>query len=360
MHVFAKLLLPNNLDRCREANFENYFTYPVYATLFAMFLFRRFMAVFMKRIAAFCHEQQLTVPILFFAVFELWQLATRRLTWESFQKNPWNEFMPYVVTVGVLLIPQILLAARDLNRELLQESRNDPPKIIHSSNQVTEPSKLPARLIAVTLISFVIFAEALMVERAYPEETMIVAATSPPKPPAFALNRSVVDQPTPAKVHVTRYVTLPYELGRTLRVRMFVDNLGGVPITVKGGTYAKSVDQIPSDYTERRKAEQSIWKEMSSLSVPVDLVSVIPVLPPGQFFIELESGIEMTQEIIEKLSKGTTVYLLTVYRDANRRVRLDSCIRTIPSRDSVLYCLDTERNVDDVNVSKGRPKATKP
>jgi|SRR5665213_1917226 len=110
-----------------------------------MALSRRFLVVLMRRIVEFCHGQQLTVPIVFFALFEMWQVVTRRLTWESFQKNPGNEIFPYVATIGVLLIFQIWFAVKDLNRELLEEARKNPPTIVHKDNVFREPSKLSVR-----------------------------------------------------------------------------------------------------------------------------------------------------------------------------------------------------------------------
>ena len=74
--------------------------------------------------------------------------------------------MPYIATFGLLLIPQIVLAVGDLNRELRAEAIKNPPKIIHKDNRLREPSRFPGILIGSGFIFLVLMAEGFAVERA--------------------------------------------------------------------------------------------------------------------------------------------------------------------------------------------------
>jgi hypothetical protein len=319
-------------------------------------LLRRFLVLLMKRIVGFCHAQQLTVPMVFFVCFEAWRVATGRLTWASFQRNPWDEFYPYLATFGVLLIPQIGLAARDLHRELLLEARAHAPKIIHSENVIKEPSRAPAILIACVFIASVLVFELLAVEHAFPMDFMSVSQPASPKPPEIAFIRSIHNPPKPPRLHVVRHATMPYEIGKTLKVRMFVDNLGDSALIANGGTYV-SLHDVPSAYDERAKLEQSLWSTMESLPEHPERHTEIPVMPQGSFFIEIESDHNLTQPEIDKLTGGGAMYLITFYKDSTGLMRIGSCIRTVSSRDSVLYCLNPSHNFDDVNKRSRKPSA---
>jgi hypothetical protein len=95
-----------------------------------MLLLRRFLVMLMKRIAAFCHGQQLVVPIIFFLVFGVWQFVIQKWSWEEFKCNPWTTSFPYITTCLIFLVVQIILAVRDLSRELIAERAKDKPRII--------------------------------------------------------------------------------------------------------------------------------------------------------------------------------------------------------------------------------------
>ena len=158
-----------------------------------MLLFRRFLKVLMKRIINFCKDQQLIVPLAFFAVFETWQVSTGQLTLVEFLKNPWNEFMPYIATIGLFLMIQIGLAARDMNLELREERIKDRPIIIHEDSRFVEPSRWPARAIASVLVGFIVGGEMLAVEHAYPIYLLKRIIPTAPKPPNDAF---VAPQPS--------------------------------------------------------------------------------------------------------------------------------------------------------------------
>ena len=158
------------------------------------------------------------------------------------------------------------------------------------------------------------------------------------------------------KLHVVRYVTLPYEVGKTLKIQMFVDNLGDLPLKLVGGTRTELVEKFPRDPAERGKLEQPLWAGTAASSIPSNLVTVVPVQPPGGFFVQLESDRELTQPDIDKLSTSGTMYVMTIYKDEKSRIRIEPCIHTVPSRDSVLYCVDPLHNFDEVNP---RPRTTR-
>jgi hypothetical protein len=150
-----------------------------------MRLLRHYFLTLGRRVARFCLSQTVIVPIILFATVELWQTATGRLTWESLQRNPWNEFMPYIATVGLFLGFQSALSARDLNRERAAEALANPPKIIHKDNELRRPSKWPPRVLAGLLICLICVVEGVAVERGYPQDALVFALL-PPKPPTEA------------------------------------------------------------------------------------------------------------------------------------------------------------------------------
>ncbi len=206
-------------------------------------LLRRFLGILMKRIVNFFHAQQLVVPVCFFASFEIWQYATGRLTAASFRQNPLNEFLPYITTIGLLLVVELLLAARDLNGDLSRESQSNRPLIIHEDNRVREPSKIPAYIVAGVFIAFIVLGEWSTVEHGYPTYSIAIRPKLPDTPmlpvPPIAV------PPKPPKLHVVGYAASWYEVGKPLKIKMFIDNMGGLPETISGTATSRFVDNLP-------------------------------------------------------------------------------------------------------------------
>lgn len=126
------------------------------------------------------------MPLLLAGVFEAWRFGTGRLTLASFKRNPLDEVFPAIATAGFIVIYQIVMAARDLNRELLRDAENNRPTIIHPENVFQPPTKIPTAVIALGLVGLVVLAEAFILEHAYPTDTMTasIAVPRPPSPPA--------------------------------------------------------------------------------------------------------------------------------------------------------------------------------
>lgn len=129
---------------------------------------RRFLVVLMKRIAHFCHSQQLVVPIIFFVVFGIWQFFIKTWSWEEFRSNLWTPSFPYVTTTLLFLGVQIVLAARDLNKELAIRHETDKPRIVGGEHLMRPASKVPGRTLGSVFVFFVLLLEALALRAAYP------------------------------------------------------------------------------------------------------------------------------------------------------------------------------------------------
>lgn len=151
-----------------------------------MALFRQFLVILMKRLIEFSSAQQLVVPLLLATVFEMWRFGTHRITWTTLKQNPLDEVFPALGTAGLIITYQIVMAARDLNRHLLAETKNNHPTIIHPDNIAREPSQVPAVIVAAVLVCFVWLVECLLVEHAYPVEKLPVLVWTPGPPPPSA------------------------------------------------------------------------------------------------------------------------------------------------------------------------------
>jgi len=150
---------------------------------------RSFLVVLMKRIAAFCHGQQLIVPAIFFAIFGIWQFVINEWSWEAFWRNPWTSSFPYISTALLFLAVQIVLAARDLNRQIAAEKEADKPRIIGAEQE--KPSKAPGRVIGSLFVLFVLALETLALRAAYPAIRLPVPPPAPGLPTLEPVPRSV-------------------------------------------------------------------------------------------------------------------------------------------------------------------------
>ena len=148
-------------------------------------------------------------------------------------------------------------------------------------------------------------------------------------------------------LHVVRYQTFPYEAGKSLQIRMFIDNAGSEVRELKGGTRFRFIDTLPPDREARRMLENSLWSDAeTNPGIIENNRTSIPVLDPGSFFMEMHAG-PVSQAQIDQLAKDSAMYLFTLLRGPDGHVVIESCIYTSPTRDSVLFCV--EHNSDETN-----------
>lgn len=161
----------------------------------------------------------------------------------------------------------------------------------------------------------------------------------------------------PAYLHVVRYQPVPYGVGKKLTVQMFVDNSGDLPLTTIGGTLSVLVDSLPADYDDLKSLERSLWEKAQALvpSIRRDHTLRFPVGVTGLQFLRLQSDKELTQPEIDKLGSGSAMYLISLQKDETGRMRIKSCIHTVPTADSVLFCLDPAYNSDDTTKQVDKP-----
>src|SRR5579863_6307261 len=310
-----------------------------------MVLLHRFLVLLMRRLFNFCHDQQLVVPLLVAASFELWQFSTRRLTLSSFLEHPLTETFPAIAAVGIVVIYQIVMTAADLNHELNDAASKDVPRILHPDNAPRKPSPISVALIAIVLASFVLLGEGFLLERAFPIDVMRIQALSTPVPPAYAFIHPSAPLPVPPWYVLNHYQTMPPKVGEVFQVRMYLDNRGSTPGTIFGATLTKRIDAPPKAYEERKTLEESLWKEMEQNRLTQTLTPLsIPVMEsPGRQWILLESAAPLSQDDIDKMGKSAVIYVMSDFRDSTGKNLIESCFRTIPSSGDFVFCLGHNR-----------------
>jgi hypothetical protein len=135
---------------------------------------------------------------------------------------------------------------------------------------------------------------------------------------------------------VVRYETLPYRAGEPLTVRMLVDNVGSGSVTLFGGSHSSFVDKPPGDYNERRQLEERLWAETASytaLERPLRFQTLTTS-------VDLMSEEALSPERIDKLAKGSVMYLITVLKDQQGKVMIESCVHTDPAGRILFFCVD--------------------
>lgn len=143
--------------------------------------------------------------------------------------------------------------------------------------------------------------------------------------------------PPPINLVLTlaRYQSLPYEVGKTLRVRMYVD--ANIAANIFGQTASRIVDTVPAEYDERRKLEEDVWMKGFLIPKPKIAIPVIP-MAAGTFFILIEGGTPLTNDDISNLNAASVMYLLTKIWDHRNRVVLASCFHTEPKSTALTFC----------------------
>ena len=155
-----------------------------------MRLLRRFLVLLMKRIFGFIHGQQLTVPSVLLVCAALWIVLTGRWSLEILKANPWDTFFAPIAAVGIFAIVMIVLAARDLNRELLAEWNQDKPRIIAADFRRPGPRR-PGFLIGLVFAPLIFGFEALAFRAAYPS----IPLPPNPSPPSIPTKDSTDPKP---------------------------------------------------------------------------------------------------------------------------------------------------------------------
>jgi len=108
-----------------------------------------------------------------------------------------TEVFPLAGAVGLILVFQIVMTARDLNRELIEEAKRDRPIIVHPENRPRKISPFPVAIIGIVLVAFVVLGEGFILERAFPAYTMSLARPAVPTPPEYAFR--IPAPPSPLK-----------------------------------------------------------------------------------------------------------------------------------------------------------------
>jgi len=304
-----------------------------------MFLFRRFLVILMRRLAEFSSAQQLIVPVVLAGVIEAWRFGTGRITLASIRRNPLDEVFPAIATAGLIVIYQIAMAARDLNRQLLHEAENKRPTIIHPENIFRKPSKVPPVAIAFLLACFVVLGEGLILEHAYPVEAISFTIPSPGPPPDLRANAKGELK----ELSFVRCQPMPYKIGGTFEVHMYVDNKTEKTLRVVGYSRSELVDNPPNDYNDRKRLEDGLWSKLRIKASRLPTLN-IPIAQPGSFWIRFDTGTPLSKDDIDKLGTTESVYFTARIQDASSGRRLlDSCFRTVPNSEALMLCIDHNR-----------------
>jgi hypothetical protein len=136
---------------------------------------------------------------------------------------------------------------------------------------------------------------------------------------------------------VVRYETVPYRAGKPLTVRMFVDNVGSGSVTLFGGSHSSFVDNPPSDYNERKQLEERLWAEAAKYTTLEDRPLKFQTLTTSA---DLMSEDVLSPERIDRLAKGSVMYLITVLKDQEGKVIIASCLHTDPAGRILFFCVD--------------------
>jgi hypothetical protein len=136
---------------------------------------------------------------------------------------------------------------------------------------------------------------------------------------------------------VVRYETLPYRAGEPLTVRMLVDNVDSSSVTLFGGSHSSFVDKPPSDYNERRQLEERLWAETAKYTALDNRPLKFQTLTTT---VDLMSEDALSPERIDRLAKGSVMYLITVLKDQRGKMIITSCVHTDPAGRILFLCVD--------------------
>jgi hypothetical protein len=116
-----------------------------------------------------------------------------------------------------------------------------------------------------------------------------------------------------------------------------VDNVGSSSVPLFGGSHSSFVDKLQSDYNERKRLEERLWAETAKYTVLENRPLKFQTLTTT---VDLMSEEALSPERIDRLAKGSVMYLLTVLKDQHGKVIIASCIHTDPAGRILLFCLD--------------------
>ncbi len=132
----------------------------------------RFLVLLMKRIWHFVSSQQILLALLLPAGALIAQLASGNFSVSALRENVWSSLIGYVLAAGIVAVVLIVLAARDLHKELTQSAIKLRSEILLPELQETQSvivSPVPGVFMASVFIVFIFLLEGLAINAAAPD-----------------------------------------------------------------------------------------------------------------------------------------------------------------------------------------------
>jgi hypothetical protein len=143
--------------------------------------------------------------------------------------------------------------------------------------------------------------------------------------------------PSGPVLRVVRYDVIPFRVGEPLTVRMYLNNSGSSSVTLYGGSHSSFVEKLPSDFDERRTLETRLWAEAEKYNIAKDRPLKFQTLVT---FADLMSEQPLSQDQIDRLAKGSVMYMMTILKDRGGEAVITSCVHTDPAGSNLFFCVD--------------------
>jgi hypothetical protein len=176
---------------------------------------------------------------------------------------------------------------------------------------------------------------ALVIETLTRQQTVQTPIPAPPTP-----IRAPAPSPPPSSGPVLRVVKYDVQLlrvGEPLTIRMYLNNSGSSSITLYGGSHSSFVEELPRDFDERKTLETRLWAEAEKYNVAKDRPLKFQTLVT---FADLMSEQPLSQDQINRLAKGSVMYMITILRDRRGEAVITSCVHTDPAGGNLFFCVD--------------------
>jgi len=118
---------------------------------------------------------------------------------------------------------------------------------------------------------------------------------------------------------------------------MYLNNSGSSSITLYGGSHSSFVEKLPRDFDERKTLETRLWAEAENYNVAKDRPLKFQTLVT---FADLMSEQPLSQDQIDRLAKGSVMYMMTILKDRHGEAVITSCVHTDPAGGSLFFCVD--------------------